>query len=50
MARWDQTDWDIALTSLRTAMSRAAFAAAWEEGRRMTLDQGIELVSQEVED
>ena len=38
----DQTDYERSLTVVRAALSDAAFAAAWADGRAMTLEQAIE--------
>ena len=38
----DQTDYQDVVTNTRAALGDATFAAAWAEGRAMTLEQAIE--------
>jgi predicted ATPase/class 3 adenylate cyclase len=45
----ERTDHDQCAVSTRTAIGDAAFAAAWAEGRAMTLEQAIEYAIAEIE-
>jgi tetratricopeptide (TPR) repeat protein len=41
--RWDQTDWDQAVGTLRAGLPLGAFEAAWAEGQAISLEQAVEL-------
>jgi hypothetical protein len=38
-----RADYDRSVTAVRAAMGEEAFKAAWAEGRKMTMEEAIEL-------
>ena len=45
----ERDEYEQALASTRAALDEEAFAAAWEEGRGMTLDQAVAYATEDQE-
>jgi hypothetical protein len=47
MSAKERAEHDQAIVTARTALGEEAFAAAWEEGKKMTLDEVVEYALRE---